>query len=69
MRNVAIEIVSSQSKSGGVLCCLFERLANRYNGKTRTVTQGVLDGQQNALAVQNIFNNQSWLNATKGCHP
>jgi transglutaminase-like putative cysteine protease len=40
-----------------------------YNGKTRTVTQGVLDGQQNALAVQNIFNNQSWLNAKKGCHP
>ena len=39
------------------------------NGKTRTVTQGVLDGQQNALAVQNILNNQSWLNATKGCHP
>jgi hypothetical protein len=40
-----------------------------YNGKTRTVTQGVLDGQQNALAVQDIFNNQSWLNTKKGCHP
>jgi hypothetical protein len=40
-----------------------------YNGKARTVTQGVLDGQQNALAVQDVFNNQRWLNAKKGCHP
>lgn len=40
-----------------------------YNGKTRTVTPGSAGRQQNALAVQNIFNNQRWLNAKKGCHP
>ncbi len=39
-----------------------------YKGKTRTVTQGVLDGQNNALSVQNIFNNQTWQKAKTGCH-
>jgi hypothetical protein len=33
-----------------------------------TVTQGVLDGQNNALSVQNIFNNQTWQKAKTGCH-
>ena len=33
-----------------------------------TVTQGVLDGQTNALSVQNIFNNQTWQKAKTGCH-
>ncbi|MGH9738249.1 MAG: hypothetical protein ACRD4X_06630 [Candidatus Acidiferrales bacterium] len=38
-----------------------------YKGKTRTVTEGVLDAQSNALAVQNIFDNQTWVNGQKGC--
>jgi hypothetical protein len=36
-------------------------------GKKHTVSQGALDAQNNALHVQKIFNNQSWMTGKRGC--
>jgi hypothetical protein len=69
-RSIACPVPPGFSYQNGTLAPISYAVGDTfvYKGKTRTVSQGVLDAQNNALSVQSLFNNQTWQKAKTGCH-